>query len=57
LADGPGVFGPAPTELTLDVEKEARADIQPLVDSMSTNLTTFSGHGGRLIFYRGDSDP
>ncbi len=24
---------------------------------MSTNLTTFSGHGGKLIFYHGDSDP
>ena len=51
MADGPGVFGPAPTDLTLDVDKEALADIQPLVDSMSTNLTTFSGHGGKLIFY------
>jgi len=57
LADGPGLFGAAPTDLTLDVDKETRADIQPLVDSMSTNLTTFSGHGGRLIFYHGDSDP
>jgi hypothetical protein len=57
LADGPGVFGPAPTQLTFDVDKEALADIQPLVDSMSTILTTFSGHGGRLIFYHGDSDP
>jgi feruloyl esterase len=57
VSPGPGLFGPAPTELTLDVDKEALADIQPLVDSMSTNLTTFSGHGGRLIFYHGDSDP
>jgi len=24
---------------------------------MSTNLTTFSAHGGKLIFYPGDSDP
>ena len=24
---------------------------------MSTNLTTFSQHGGKLIFYHGDSDP
>jgi hypothetical protein len=24
---------------------------------MSTNLTTFSAHGGKLIFYHGDSDP
>jgi hypothetical protein len=57
LSPGPGLFGPAPTELTFDFDKEALADIQPLVDSMSTNLTTFSGHGGRLIFYHGDSDP
>jgi hypothetical protein len=27
------------------------------VDSLSTNLTTFSAHGGKLIFYHGDSDP
>jgi Tannase and feruloyl esterase len=57
LSPGPGVFGPAPTELTLDADKEALEDIQPLVDSMSTNLTTFSSHGGKLIFYHGDSDP
>jgi feruloyl esterase len=43
--------------MEVDVEKEALADTQPLVDSMSTNLTTFSGHGGKLIFYHGDSDP
>ena len=57
LSPGPGIFGPATTDMTFDVDKEALADIQPLVDSMSTNLTTFSGHGGKLIFYHGDSDP
>jgi hypothetical protein len=57
LSPGPGIFGPAPTDMTLDVGKEALADIQPLVDSMSTNLTTFSANGGKLIFYHGDSDP
>jgi len=57
LSPGPGVFGPAPTAMEVDVEKEALADIQPLVDSMSTDLTTFAGHGGKLIFYHGDSDP
>lgn len=57
LSPGPGVFGPAPTAMEIDVEKEALADTQPLVDSMSTNLTTFFGHGGKLIFYHGDSDP
>src|SRR5579871_2921581 len=57
LSPGPGIFGPATTAMEVDVEKDALADIQPLVDSMSTNLTTFSGHGGKLIFYHGDSDP
>jgi hypothetical protein len=57
LSPGPGIFGPAFTAMEVDVEKEALADAQPLVDSLSTNLTTFSGHGGKLIFYHGDSDP
>jgi tannase/feruloyl esterase len=57
LSPGPGIFGPATTALDVDVEKEALSDIQPLVDSMSTNLSTFSAHGGKLIFYHGDSDP
>jgi hypothetical protein len=57
LSPGPSIFGPAPTELTINVDKEALADIQPLVDSMSTNLTTFSALGGKLIFYHGNSDP
>ncbi|HUA15640.1 MAG TPA: tannase/feruloyl esterase family alpha/beta hydrolase [Verrucomicrobiae bacterium] len=57
LSPGPGLFGPAPTETTIDVAKEALADVQPLVDSMSTSLTTFSAHGGKLIFYHGMSDP
>jgi feruloyl esterase len=57
LSPGPGIFGPATTDMTMDVAKEALAAAQPLVDSMSTNLTTFSAHGGKLIFYHGDSDP
>jgi feruloyl esterase len=57
LSPGPGVFGPATTDMSMDVDTEALAAIQPLVDSMSTNLTTFSAHGGKLIFYHGDSDP
>ncbi len=56
LSPGPGIFGPATTDMTMDVAKEALADIQPLTDSMSTNLTTFSASGGKLIFYHGDSD-
>jgi hypothetical protein len=57
LSPGPGIFGPAPTAMEVDVEKEALTAPQPLVDSTSTNLVTFSGHGGKLIFYHGDSDP
>jgi hypothetical protein len=57
LSPGPGIFGRATTDMSMDVDKEALADIQPLVDSMSTNLTTLSAHGGKLIFYHGDSDP
>jgi feruloyl esterase len=57
LSPGPGIFGPPPTAMEVDVEKRALAAVQPLVDSMSTNLTTFSAHGGKLIFYHGDSDP
>lgn len=57
LVLGPGIFGPAPTDMEVNVEKEALTASQPLVDSMSTNLTTFAQHKGKLIFYHGDSDP
>lgn len=57
LSPGPGIFGPATTDMSMDVAKEALADAQPLVDSTSTNLSTFSAHSGKLIFYHGDSDP
>ena len=57
LSPGPGIFGPATTAMDVDVEKEALKAAQPLTDSMSTNLSTFSAHRGKLIFYHGDSDP
>jgi len=57
LSPGPGIFGPATTDMSMDVDEEALADIQPLVDSMSTNLSTFSAHRGKLILYHGGSDP
>jgi feruloyl esterase len=57
LSPGPGIFGLATTDMAMDVDKEALGASQPLVDSMSTNLTTFAAHGGKLIFYYGDSDP
>jgi feruloyl esterase len=42
-------------------EREAAVDgdaIQKLTDTnLWTNLSTFSGHGGKLLLYHGDSDP
>ncbi|MEO8737590.1 MAG: tannase/feruloyl esterase family alpha/beta hydrolase, partial [Edaphobacter sp.] len=52
-----GIFGPYPTATTIDVDKEALHAGDPLVEPASTNLSTFSGGGGKLIFFHGDSDP
>ncbi len=52
-----GLFGPYPTATELDVDKEALADSDPLVEPASTNLSTFSSNGGKLLFFHGDSDP
>ncbi|MGH9608001.1 MAG: tannase/feruloyl esterase family alpha/beta hydrolase [Terracidiphilus sp.] len=52
-----GLFGPYTTATTIDVYKEALHASQPLVDPAATNLSTFSGDGGKLIFFHGDSDP
>ncbi len=57
LAMRGGFLGRPVTDTQMDVDKEAAAASQPLVDSLSTNLTTFSANGGKLIFYHGDSDP
>jgi len=47
--------------LHFDVDREAaRVDSDQtarLGDSLWTNLTSFSGHGGKLLFYHGLSDP
>jgi feruloyl esterase len=56
LAPGPSPVGPAsPMTQNIDVEEELAR--QPLVDSTSTKLSTFAGHGGKLLFYHGGSDP
>lgn len=52
-----GIFGPYPTATTIDVDKEALHANDPLVEPASTNLSTFSSGGGKLIFFHGDSDP
>jgi len=57
LSIGPGIFGPPTKAMEIDVDQLAKAAEQPLVDALSTNLTSFSGHGGKQIFYHGGSDP
>ena len=52
-----GLFGPYPTTTEIDVDKEALHASDPLVEPASTNLSTFSGSGGKIIFFHGDSDP
>lgn len=52
-----GLFGPYTTATELDVDKAAQHASDPLVEPASTNLSTFYGDGGKLIFFHGDSDP
>ncbi len=52
-----GIFGPYPTATEIDVDKEALHASDPLVEPASTNMSTFSGSGGKLLFFHGDSDP
>jgi hypothetical protein len=52
-----GIFGPYPAATEIDVDKEAQHASDPLVEPASTNLSTFSANGGKLLFFHGDSDP
>jgi feruloyl esterase len=52
-----GLFGPYTSATDLDVDKAALHASDPLVEPASTNLSTFSGRGGKIIFFHGDSDP
>ncbi len=52
-----GLFGPYTTATELDVDKAALHASDPLVEPASSNLSTFSLSGGKLIFFHGDSDP
>jgi feruloyl esterase len=52
-----GIFGPYTTATEIDVDKEALHASDPLVEPAATNLSTFSGNGGKLLFFHGDSDP
>ena len=61
----PGLLSPGPSpvggrrgpELEQDVDREAIAGANPLGDPLFTNLSTFSGRGGKLVFFHGVSDP
>lgn len=52
-----GIFGAYPTATEIDVDKEALHASDPLVEPASTNLSTYSARGGKLLFFHGDSDP
>ena len=51
-----GLFGPYPAATSIDVDKEALHSSDPLVEPASTNLSTFSISGGKILFFHGDSD-
>lgn len=59
--EGPSMIAAVqpPANLTVDqmVGGVEANEGQTLTDTTWTNLSTFSGHGGKLIFYHGTSDP
>lgn len=59
--EGPSMIAAVqpPANLTIDlmVRRVEANESQTLTDTTWTNLTSFSGHGGKLIFYHGTSDP
>jgi feruloyl esterase len=61
LNGAPGPVGPRVPPTTQDVDAEAAqvlAEPSTLGDTNAwTNLSSFSGHGGKLLFYHGVSDP
>ncbi|MBD3729078.1 MAG: tannase/feruloyl esterase family alpha/beta hydrolase [Sphingomonadales bacterium] len=58
----PGPFGPPSRALDFDVDaglaKIREDEVQQLTDTAGwTNLSTYLGHGGKVLFYHGVSDP
>lgn len=59
---GAGVFGPATRALTIDMDARLRTveqnGVQRLTDTnVWTDLDTFLGHHGKVLFFHGVSDP
>jgi hypothetical protein len=62
LHGGSSPVGPALTDIGMDVDSAVERALADPADSLSatsrwTNLNTFSGRGGKLIFWHGVSDP
>ena len=62
LHGGSNPVGPGFTEVGMDVDRAVDAALADPGESLTatsrwTNLNTFSGHGGKLLFYHGVSDP
>ena len=61
LNGGRNPNGPPFSATEMNVDQRAEAALTPsamlAMTSGSTNLNTFSGHGGKLLFYHGVSDP
>jgi feruloyl esterase len=61
LNGGRNPVGPAFTATSMDVDARAARALEGnsllTMTSEWTNLNTFSGHGGKLLFYHGVSDP
>ena len=62
LHGGSSPVGPAFTDIGMDVDAAVERALADPAESLTatsrwTNLNTFSAHGGKLIFWHGDSDP